>query len=112
MAAPRTVPPFLSNPKIGEGKPYRELTAACLPSFFTRTHPFALVHLHQPTCVGFRYGSVRGSALRRPRRFSGKRALRDFPRIPPRISRRFRFRELPPLAAFPASRSWATDENP
>ena len=38
------------------GKPYRELTAAFLPSSLRRTHPFAWVHLYQPTCVGFRYG--------------------------------------------------------
>jgi hypothetical protein len=40
------------------GRPYPEVTAALLPSSLTRFHSFALVHLHSPTCVGFRYGFI------------------------------------------------------
>ena len=38
-----------------EGRPYPEVTAAFLPSSLANNHPFALVHLHLPTCVGLRY---------------------------------------------------------
>src|SRR3989344_2824249 len=46
---------LLLQPCHRQGRPYRELTAAFLPSSLANNHPFALVHLHQTTCFGFRY---------------------------------------------------------
>ena len=40
---------------LARGRPYPEVTAAFLPSSLANNHPFALVHLHLPTCVGLRY---------------------------------------------------------
>jgi hypothetical protein len=47
-----------------DGRPYRELTAAILPSSLRRSSPFTLAHLRLPTCVGFRYGSYVPSLAR------------------------------------------------
>jgi hypothetical protein len=73
---------FLVNSRQGyfccslakRGKPYCELTAAFLPSSLTKSNPFALVHLHQFTCVGLRYGRQ----MTKFRRFSRRSALPNF----------------------------------
>jgi hypothetical protein len=46
------------RPASSAGSPYSEVTDTCLPSSFRSFHPFTLVHLYQPTCVGLRYGLV------------------------------------------------------
>ena len=45
---PNCLKRFRDYVQSGGGKPYRELTAACLPSSLTRTHPFALVYSTYP----------------------------------------------------------------
>jgi len=51
--------------------------------FLNEDSPVRLGVLHQPTCVGFRYGWL----VNKVRRFSGKRALPDLPRITPEYFR-------------------------
>jgi len=53
------------------GRTYTEGTSTFLPSSLANNHPFALVHLYQPTCFGFKYVSF----IDNRRSFSWNRAL-------------------------------------
>ena len=46
---------LLLQPCHRQGRPYRELTAAFLPSSLANNHPFALVHLTSPPVSDLRY---------------------------------------------------------
>ena len=65
---------FRCGPEISLGRPYTEGTAAFLPSSLANNHPFALVDLHLPTCVGLRYVCLYINL----RSFSWKRAHLNF----------------------------------
>jgi hypothetical protein len=71
--------------------------------FLDEDSPVRLGVLHQPTCVGFRYGHLTISS----RGFSRKRALQNFSKIAQRNFHDTRNRALPPLADLPASIPYA-----
>ena len=61
------------------GQAFSRTYGRLFAEFLNEDSPVHLGVLHQPTCVGFRYGLPTIDS----RRFSRKRALRNFPRIAP-----------------------------